>query len=67
MSLLSVRNLSFGENVILENVDADTKKGEVITIIGSSGTGKSKDMSDDDMKAVAGGSSNCYTTQFSGM
>jgi polar amino acid transport system ATP-binding protein len=43
MSLLSVRNLSkkFGENVILENVDADVEKGEVVTIIGPSGTGKS--------------------------
>jgi polar amino acid transport system ATP-binding protein len=43
MSLLSVRNLSkkFGENVILENVDADIEKGEVVTIIGPSGTGKS--------------------------
>jgi polar amino acid transport system ATP-binding protein len=43
MSLLSVRNLSkkFGENVILENVNADIEKGEIVTIIGPSGTGKS--------------------------
>ena len=43
MSIISVRNLSkaFGENIILQNVNADIEKGEVISIIGPSGTGKS--------------------------
>ena len=43
MSIISVKNLSksFGENEILRNVNADIEKGEVISIIGPSGTGKS--------------------------
>lgn len=43
MSIISVRNLEkrFGDNVILQNVSADIEKGEVISIIGPSGTGKS--------------------------
>jgi len=43
MSIISVKNLEkrFGENVILQNVNADIEKGEVISIIGPSGTGKS--------------------------
>ena len=43
MSIISVKNLekSFGDNVILHNVNADIEKGEVISIIGPSGTGKS--------------------------
>ena len=43
MSIISVRNLEkrFGDNVILKNVNADIEKGEVISIIGPSGTGKS--------------------------
>ena len=43
MSILSVRNLgkSFGKNIILQNINADIEKGEVISIIGPSGTGKS--------------------------
>ncbi len=43
MSILSVKNLEkrFGDNVILKNVSADIEKGEVISIIGPSGTGKS--------------------------
>ncbi len=43
MSILSVRNLEkrYGDNVILQNVSADIEKGEVISIIGPSGTGKS--------------------------
>jgi polar amino acid transport system ATP-binding protein len=43
MSIISIRNLSkkYGENVILENVNAEIEKGEVISIIGPSGTGKS--------------------------
>ena len=43
MSVISIKNLSkkYGENVILQNVNADIKKGEIISIIGPSGTGKS--------------------------
>jgi len=43
MSIISVKNLEkrFGDNVILKNVNADIEKGEVISIIGPSGTGKS--------------------------
>jgi len=43
MSLISVKNLEkrYGENVILKNISKDIEKGEVISIIGPSGTGKS--------------------------
>ncbi len=43
MSVISVKNLGkrFGENVILQNVNAEIDKGEVVSIIGPSGTGKS--------------------------
>jgi polar amino acid transport system ATP-binding protein len=43
MSIISVKNLEkrFGENIILQNVNTDINKGEVISIIGPSGTGKS--------------------------
>jgi len=43
MSLISIRNLekTFGNNVILKGINADIEKGEVISIIGPSGTGKS--------------------------
>ena len=43
MSLISIRNLEkrFGENVILHDVNAEIEQGEVISIIGPSGTGKS--------------------------
>ena len=43
MSIISVRNLEkrFGENIILQHVNAEIEKGEVISIIGPSGTGKS--------------------------
>ncbi|MCL2064819.1 MAG: amino acid ABC transporter ATP-binding protein [Candidatus Cloacimonetes bacterium] len=41
--ILSIRNLNktFGNEVILENVNLEIKQGEVISIIGPSGTGKS--------------------------
>lgn len=41
--MISVRNLSksFNNNVVLENIDLDINKGDVIAIIGPSGTGKS--------------------------
>lgn len=41
--LISVRGLckSYGENVILEGVDVDINRGDVISIIGPSGCGKS--------------------------
>jgi polar amino acid transport system substrate-binding protein len=42
-SVISVRNLtkSYGNNVILSDINMEIKKGEVISIIGPSGTGKS--------------------------
>jgi polar amino acid transport system ATP-binding protein len=41
--MIQIRHLSkhFGDLVVLKDVNADIKKGEVITIIGPSGTGKS--------------------------
>lgn len=43
MSFIEVRELSkkFGENVVLDNVNLDINKGDVVAIIGPSGTGKS--------------------------
>ncbi|MDR0857617.1 MAG: amino acid ABC transporter ATP-binding protein, partial [Oscillospiraceae bacterium] len=43
MSVISVKNLTkaYGENVILSNISTEISKGEVISIIGPSGTGKS--------------------------
>ena len=43
MSILRTENLtkSFGENIILQNVTVEIQKGEVVSIIGPSGTGKS--------------------------
>jgi polar amino acid transport system ATP-binding protein len=43
MSYVEIRGLSkkFGDNVVLDNVDLDIEKGEVVAIIGPSGTGKS--------------------------
>ena len=43
MSIISVRNLEkhYGDNVILRGVNTEINKGEVISIIGPSGTGKS--------------------------
>ncbi|MEN6639009.1 MAG: ATP-binding cassette domain-containing protein, partial [Smithella sp.] len=41
--MISVKNLSkhFGDLVVLKDVNLEIKKGEVISIIGPSGTGKS--------------------------
>jgi len=41
--MIKVRNLSkhFGDLVVLKDINADIEKGEIITIIGPSGTGKS--------------------------
>ena len=43
MSLIEIRDLSkkFGNNVVLDHVDLDIEKGDVVAIIGPSGTGKS--------------------------
>lgn len=43
MSLIEIRNLSkkFGNNVVLDQVNLDIEKGDVVAIIGPSGTGKS--------------------------
>jgi polar amino acid transport system ATP-binding protein len=43
MKILSVENVTkrYGDNTILENVSFDVEQGEVISIIGPSGTGKS--------------------------
>ncbi|MCX6224900.1 MAG: amino acid ABC transporter ATP-binding protein [Bacteroidia bacterium] len=41
--MIQVRNLSkhFGDLVVLKDINADIQKGEIITVIGPSGTGKS--------------------------
>lgn len=43
MSYIEIRNVSksFGKNKVLDGLDLDIKKGEVVAIIGPSGTGKS--------------------------
>lgn len=41
--MISIRNVrkQFGENVVLKDIIAEIDKGEIISIIGPSGTGKS--------------------------
>ena len=41
--MLKINNLSkkFDQNTVLSNIDLEVKKGEVVVIIGPSGTGKS--------------------------
>lgn len=41
--MLKITNLTkeFDNNVVLDNIDLEVKKGEVVAIIGPSGTGKS--------------------------
>ncbi len=43
MSLIEIRGLSkrYGNNIVLDDVDLDIEKGDVVAIIGPSGTGKS--------------------------
>lgn len=43
MSFVEIRGLSkkFGQNVVLDDINLDIKKGDVVAIIGPSGTGKS--------------------------
>lgn len=43
MSIISVKNLEkrYGDTIILQNINTEIKKGEVVSIIGPSGTGKS--------------------------
>ncbi|MGL6221202.1 MAG: ATP-binding cassette domain-containing protein, partial [Lacrimispora sphenoides] len=43
MSVIEIRGLSkkFGKNVVLDNIDLVIHEGDVVAIIGPSGTGKS--------------------------
>ena len=41
-AIVKLRNIhkTFGENAVLKGVDLDIRKGEVVTLMGPSGTGK---------------------------
>ena len=41
--IISIKNLkkSFGKNVVLRDIDAEIREGEVVVVVGSSGSGKS--------------------------
>ena len=41
--IISIRGLrnSFGDNVVHENLDLDVRQGEILGVVGGSGTGKS--------------------------
>ena len=41
--MISVKNLkkSFGDTVVLRDIDAEIHEGEVVVVVGSSGSGKS--------------------------
>ena len=43
MKIVEVKNLKkqFGKNVVLDNINLEIKKGEVVSLIGPSGSGKS--------------------------
>ena len=43
MSYVEIRGLTkrFGNNLVLDNIDLDIEKGQVVAVIGPSGTGKS--------------------------
>ena len=43
MKIIEVKNLKkqFGKNVVLDNINLEIKKGEVVSLIGPSGSGKS--------------------------
>ena len=43
MTIIEVKNLKkqFGKNVVLDNINLEIKKGEVVSLIGPSGSGKS--------------------------